>query len=165
MKCDQIQEVLLTDYLDQELNGTRLKEVEAHLAACSACREFLNAVKASIEFPLQKSSRIELSKDVIWQNIKSQIQPEYSQRPSFLDHLLNGFRGWTTLARTLSVFTAMVIIVAAVVFIKPNSVQVANNTQEINEEKEVLLAYVEDELMFDDGDENGYNTMIEEYFL
>jgi anti-sigma factor RsiW len=38
--CEEMQ-ALLNAYLDGELHGRRLREVEAHLAACAACRDEL----------------------------------------------------------------------------------------------------------------------------
>lgn len=45
MKCQDIQQQLLTDFLDNELSSVKKAEIDAHLMECALCRAFLAAVR------------------------------------------------------------------------------------------------------------------------
>ncbi len=46
-KCHDVFE-MLSEYLDQELTPQTCAEIEAHLAGCPPCIEFLNSLKRTI---------------------------------------------------------------------------------------------------------------------
>jgi anti-sigma factor RsiW len=48
MKCGDV-EVLISDYLDQELLGEVCRQIEEHLAQCPHCRVEVSTLKRTIE--------------------------------------------------------------------------------------------------------------------
>jgi anti-sigma factor RsiW len=48
MKCGDV-EVLISDYLDQELLGEVCRQIEEHLAQCPHCRVEVSTLKKTIE--------------------------------------------------------------------------------------------------------------------
>lgn len=94
MKCQGIQQQLLTDFLDQELSSAKRLEIDGHLAQCACCREFLAAVK-KVNDPLQASERVEPAAHV-WLNIRDQIEakpsPVIENIRSWFEEVLWGFR-------------------------------------------------------------------------
>ena len=40
MKCKKIQEIILTDYLDGQLDEKQRSSLGRHLAECKSCKEF-----------------------------------------------------------------------------------------------------------------------------
>jgi hypothetical protein len=51
MKC--LKKSVLPEYIDNELSGKQLREVEAHLAICASCRGNLERMKADIDLVLE----------------------------------------------------------------------------------------------------------------
>jgi len=72
MKCRQIQDLILTDYTDNEAPEAVRRQVEEHLAACSACRQFQAAVRARAVEPLQEAERAQAPAR-LWSRVTSAI--------------------------------------------------------------------------------------------
>ena len=159
MKCEQIQELLLTDYLDGQLDGNGLKSIEEHLSDCPGCREFLAAARKITVEPFSSSKKVFLSPEDVWQKIKQQIGRERPQ-PSVANPLAEMIIVFKQLvprpAWALSVIVAGLVITT----IYLNSL----NRQEIVQP--ASSEYIVDDLLVSQGDDNdGYGTAIEEYFL
>lgn len=71
ISCEKIKEILLTSYIDNELDEKTRKEVEQHLAGCYGCRE-LESLAKDVIAPLEKAGLMEPSSDV-WASIEEQI--------------------------------------------------------------------------------------------
>lgn len=67
----------LNPYLDDELKGRRLHQVEAHLAACGACREELDALRG-VSTLLQELPAPEFTSN---ERFVSQVNLRLAQRP------------------------------------------------------------------------------------
>ncbi|MBU1043200.1 MAG: zf-HC2 domain-containing protein [Candidatus Omnitrophica bacterium] len=180
MNCKKIQELILTDYLDQEMPQDRQKELETHIAACAACAEFLvRAKKAAIE-PLANTKNAKLSQDIIWSKIQKEIQTEkeslldYNQVPSFLEKLKSIIffpkprLAWSTLAVIAVLIIGLNIGQEQIDFGKNNQVKIAAvNSEKVVEnqiieiEREEYLSYLLDQ----DDAYTGYGTSLESYFL
>ncbi len=77
MKCDKIQQLILTDYTDGELNEIDSAFVDKHLETCRECRalaEKTNALSLS-------NALVEKPSDQLWQNIKNGIQDDEVREP------------------------------------------------------------------------------------
>ena len=72
ISCEKIKELLLTSYIDDELDENIRKEVEQHLDECFECRELVIMLKKDIIAPLEGSSLAEPSIEV-WAKIEEQI--------------------------------------------------------------------------------------------
>jgi anti-sigma factor RsiW len=72
MKCQDIQQQLLADFLDHELPSEQKVRIDQHLAACPLCREFLAAVK-HVNDPLQAVDGLEPGAHV-WDRIRDQVE-------------------------------------------------------------------------------------------
>ena len=57
MRCDKVKELLMTDYIDKELDGAAEKLVRQHLESCAACRAFEAAVQKSAIKPLKAAAQ------------------------------------------------------------------------------------------------------------
>lgn len=71
MDCKKIEEVILTDYIDGKVTGTRLKDIEAHLASCTRCRSLASSL-AAVSAELQKTKRMEPPSEV-WEKIRAEV--------------------------------------------------------------------------------------------
>jgi len=180
MNCKKVQELILTDYLDNEMPQDKQKELENHLASCAECKEFLAlAKKAAIE-PLANSKIANLFQDIIWSKIQKEIQAEkeslidYDPTLGFLEKLKSiMFFSKPRLAFSTFAVIAVLIIVFNISYQQidlgqNNQVKTAalNNQKVIDtgsavNEREEYLSYLLDQ----ENDYEGYGTSLESYFL
>jgi anti-sigma factor RsiW len=94
MKCQDIQQQLLADFLDNELPSVNKTEVDRHLAQCSFCREFLSAVK-KVNDPVHAVNDATPGAHV-WAKIREQVEARpFSMGESirgWFEEVLWGFR-------------------------------------------------------------------------
>jgi len=72
MNCRKIQDLILTDFTDNEASDDVRRLVEGHLAACSACRAFQAEVRQNAVRPLQEAERVEAPAR-LWSRVTSEI--------------------------------------------------------------------------------------------
>lgn len=74
MKCKKIQDIIITDYIDNELDGKARAVIHCHLAACKACREFLGSLTAVVK-PF-RDAEPSSPPDFLWGKIKAGLERE-----------------------------------------------------------------------------------------
>lgn len=168
MKCNQIQEFILTDYSDGQLEGEALKNVEQHLLSCPQCREFSAAVRQLSVEPFLKSNRPVPSQENVWRRIREGIEaepsPAYSPDP--LSDTISKLKQIVWMPRpALALLAVAVIVLITAVQLRTVGREKAAQMK-FMENKVTYLAYVADELSINQTDESdSYGTAIEEYFL
>ncbi len=94
MKCQDIEEQLLADFLDNEMTPEKKAVIESHLADCRSCREFLSAVK-QVNDPLEALDGLQPGAHV-WARVRDQIEarpsPLLEKIRSWFEEVLWGFR-------------------------------------------------------------------------
>jgi anti-sigma factor RsiW len=164
MKCKEIRESIISDYLDGELRPPTKEMIEAHLAQCKECREFAQVAKAT-ETAFREAEPAALDEERIWRQISERIgeQKQTSmiyepQRHSLTlaDRLRLAFK------RSFVVTTVVTAVIVAFVFF---SVHDRSREYAYNEEDIQLIENTLDELTIASLDEDGFSTEIEEYFL
>ena len=164
MKCSNWQDLILTDYLDNQMNEEQTTLVEEHLSDCRECREFAaNARKAVIE-PFENAQRKEPS-EVVWQNIKKAISEE--QEEGEFVSLWERVKETIFIPKPALAFAAIAIVLVIGVLILGgynHRLQIAKNAALQDQSDDV--DYVLDELAAY-SEENNFDepTGIEEYFL
>jgi anti-sigma factor RsiW len=93
MKCNEIQELLLTDFLDGELSNGRRAAVGQHLEGCLACREYAEEVRTAAVTPFVAAEEVSAPARV-WQAISETIDAEEraSLKVTLPDRLSDFFR-------------------------------------------------------------------------
>ena len=89
MNCKRARDVILTDYIDTNLNVSALGELEAHLKACPVCRLLAEEAKKAgdlFENPARKDPPPE-----IWRNIHAEISREASEKIRTAHHFPKKF--------------------------------------------------------------------------
>ena len=74
MKCHDIQNQLLTDFLDDQLPAGRKALIDRHLMECADCRHFLAAVK-KVNDPLWVIDGVEPAPHV-WSRVRDQVEAQ-----------------------------------------------------------------------------------------
>ena len=76
MDCKQIQEMLTSDYLDNELDPTTRGQVDRHLEKCPTCRKISENL-AAITLPLRQARKQNVPQDV-WPRVQAQLRRQHS---------------------------------------------------------------------------------------
>ena len=87
MECNKVQDLILTDYIDNEMPQESKEDLERHLLSCPSCQKFKMLVKKFSLDPFEDCPSPEVPKE-IWQNIQQKIPMQ--QKLSFTD-FFNGF--------------------------------------------------------------------------
>lgn len=175
--CKKIQELILTDYLDGEINEA---SIDKHIASCEECRKFIAVVKKTTVEPLKNSKKDVLSQEIVWSKIQKEISKEkiysneYDDAPSFFEKIKESFfLPNPTLA--IGSFAVLIFMILVLNFkgnqsqlVKINQSEGGNfrktriiDVQSENSNLELYLAY----LIKQENDFKDYGTSLEEYFL
>ncbi|MBN1622439.1 MAG: zf-HC2 domain-containing protein [Endomicrobiales bacterium] len=169
MNCKTIQELLITDYIDNELDSNSKKEIEKHLESCVKCREFYqNVYKVSVE-PFRNSKDAVIPEE-LWQSVKASIQRE--EKETILEKFrkkLIGILVFPRIAVAASIVLFVVVSVSYFYISRDSEVGIYVAEQK----QEVTYSDVQDEFYqsFDVAEndsmlyEDNFETIIEETFL
>ena len=72
MNCRRIQKLLMTDYIDGELNEKMRISILNHLATCDKCKQFEKTLQKETVSPF-KAAEKKTPPDFIWEKIRSRI--------------------------------------------------------------------------------------------
>lgn len=148
MNCEKIKELLMTDYIDGELEAALMKEVDAHIKKCGACRLLKAELEDKITVPLRQSGLVEPPQD-LWSRIKGEIEEGSAEKP--VPAVRIRLRDIFTVKRPVfAVAAVMVILLTAGIFTKSHFMR-----------KEMLTAYFEEQMEFIDSLNNGDNGFYE----
>lgn len=180
MNCDQVRDLILTDYVDGQLPEEQKMILDKHLKSCAACHAFALEVKKDLVVPFE-AVKSEVVPTAVWENIKDTIDPQEEYEPSWkaVIKFLGNLQG----LRQSAYFLASIVFVIglSMIFFNPSSskdklakdiqiqYQVASLESESAPEEsitETYLAYFDEEYSdVYDGVADEYGTDIEEYFL
>ena len=164
MKCNDIQELILTDYLDGEIHPDVKKQVDGHIAGCQLCREFLAVSRQVTEQPFKHSQPKFENQQEIWQKIKFKIEEEvltekFTPQWNWLERIKNIL---TVPRMSVALSVVVIALLTAAVYFRnsANTLMVhqsSDQTQIIND--------VVEELSMGEDEEDSYGTDLENYFL
>ena len=158
MKCRDIQDKLLTDFLDNELSSSEKELLQAHMAGCSSCRE-LSASVHKVNAEILFADGADLPPERVWLNIRRNIEQKplslREKAMAWLEGLSFGFRPSFSYAG--AVFTALLVVLVVAV---PQGVR--HLSAKADSEMALQLAYADDETVFvPDGEDVGQGTFVE----
>ncbi len=108
MNCNDINQLVLTDYIDGELAPAKIKMIDAHIDDCAACRSQVEAVRQQSDL-LAQAQNIGVPHELVWNRIKIGIREQrvVSPAPVF------GFPAWRPVF-AVSIF--LMLITAGIVY-------------------------------------------------
>ncbi|MCX5701593.1 MAG: zf-HC2 domain-containing protein, partial [Candidatus Omnitrophica bacterium] len=122
MNCKKIKDLIITDYIDQELSKSRQEEVITHLKTCSRCRAFEQALRKRVSEPLRKIEPVK-PPESIWQRVQEAIDEEETVQhsPSLLGRIYDFLKGAVLWPKPVFAFssTFAVILIAALFLWRP----------------------------------------------
>ncbi len=99
MKCNKFRDLIITDYVDGELDEQGKQEVERHLQGCAGCREFAAAVSTLALDPLRKTVSAE-PPAFLWTRIQSRLEQDHQRKPGLK---------WLQVLATAAMFLVMAL--------------------------------------------------------
>ncbi len=159
-KCDHFKGLILTDYIDGELDKNSLEIVESHLLGCSDCRAYLKEVKNNTAFLYQQALHQQVPAG-LWDAVREHIEEE--------NHLTNPLEDFIDKLKGLMVFPRMVPIFASLLLmllvgsVTLNSIQ--SQRAQAKDQGEYLVALLSSTGTGSPSDNNEWGTPIEHYFL
>ncbi len=166
MNCKNVEELILTDYLDGQMDEGQKKQLEKHLASCVHCREYELAVRKTVIGPFDNSERVN-PPAVIWHKIKEQIEEEQKEE------LTSPFADFIRSIKSLLYVPKPAFAVAMIVIlllVTVSVIKLPSKNQEIvkvdTENQVECITYLISVFDQDSANEdNDFETSIEEYFL
>ncbi len=75
MDCKKIQDLIITDYLDRELEEPGRKQVDEHIKLCTACSEYKEKLLNAAQRPFEEVREVR-PPEKIWEKIESALDAE-----------------------------------------------------------------------------------------
>ncbi len=167
MKCKYVKELILTDYLDEQLEKEQKTQIEKHLTICRDCREYELLTKKAVVEPFNDLERHN-PPEATWNKIREQIEEELPlQEPanSFADLILR-IKSFLHIPKPAFVVTAIIVLLLAVITViklQPEDQKIVKVNPESQIECINYLMTVFDQETMNGNDDFG--TSIEELFL
>lgn len=99
MRCNKFRDIIITDYVDGELDAQGQQEIERHLQECAGCREFAAAVSALSVTPLRETAPEE-PPAFLWTRIQNRLGQDQQRKPGLK---------WLQVLTTSAMFLIMVL--------------------------------------------------------
>ncbi len=164
-KCDHFKDLILTDYIDGELDKDSAGSLENHLLDCCDCRVFLKEVKANAAiFPASCSANV-LRQPVpaeLWAAVRQRIEHENQAAVNPLAEFIDKLKGLIIFPRMAPVFASVILMFLAG-SVTLNTIQMQQAKEKDQGEYLVLLLTSRGPAV--PTDNNGLGTPIEHYFL
>jgi anti-sigma factor RsiW len=159
-KCDYFKDLILTDYIDGELDKNSAGGLESHLLDCSDCRVFFKEVKDNAALPFQQALRQPVPVQ-LWDTIKQSIEHENQAKSPLTDYIAQ-LKGWVVAPRMVPVFASLILMFLAG-SVTLNTIQVQQAREKDQGEYLISLLGPRDSLV--PSENNDFGTPIEHYFL
>jgi hypothetical protein len=166
MKCEKIQELLLTGYCDEHISDAEKKIVQRHVCECKLCAQFSEEIKVYAAKPFQNATQHPVP-DTIWTNVYARIQREqkrqyvYAGPKEFFATIYEELRHLPKIAYGFSGALACFAILMFTLHMKPSTPDSAR--QYIQEQ---FLVFASEQASFFNQEESlAFSSVIEEFFL
>ncbi len=167
MKCKYVKELILTDYLDEQLGKEQKTQIEKHLTICKGCKEYELLTRTAVVEPFNNLERHN-PPEAAWHKIREQIEEELPlQEPtnSFAD-LIRSIKTFLYIPKPAFVVTTIIVLLIAVITVirlQPEDQKIVKVNSESQIECITYLISVFDQETVNGNDDFG--TSIEELFL
>jgi len=166
MRCDEIRDLILTDYMDTQMPRDQREAIEKHLSSCENCFDLaLNVRKLTVQ-PFFGAQRNRISKDAVWKKVRAQIEAEHAPtvRTNPIGELLNRLKENFYIPKPAFALGLVIVVLLGVkiFFIAPKA-EFQYVRQIVNQQEQFVGGDIFD--MASDDSNGSYGTDIEEYFL
>ncbi|MGA2775812.1 MAG: zf-HC2 domain-containing protein [Candidatus Omnitrophota bacterium] len=165
MNCEKIKELILTDYIDNEINDEEKMRLNIHFANCQGCKEFLETVKDTVVKAFANAKKVEPS-ELIWLRVKEAIIAKQQQKLGFVASLLEKLKFVFSIPNsilTMSTIMALVLIVVLMTTFKFSNKETLETSRE--DQAEYSTYSIEAPIGVFLNNDSGFETLVEKYFL
>lgn len=161
---DEIKELILTDYLDDELDLEQRKAVEAYVAQHPELQEFVKTAKGSLKEPFENIKQ-EQPPEQVWHHIKESIEDSRISAPSPFKTFIKRLKESLSKPSPALAFGSLSIIL--LLGVGPYVWQKASPTNNYSDEQQIeyLSLLVDDDLDSSEEEDGFIGSAIEDYFL
>lgn len=165
MDCEKARELILTDYIDNEMNDGERKLLTIHFSRCHECKEFFDTVMNTTVKPFASAKKVE-PPESIWERVKEAITAEEQKKPGFVASVLEKLKSGFYIpkpALVMSTIMALVLIMALTTTLKFSNKEVLETNRE--EQAEYSTYSIETPVGALLNNDDGFGTCVEKYFL
>lgn len=160
MNCNEIQELLVTDYFDGQMAKDLEDAVKKHIDTCRLCRKRLDELE-NLRTMFKKASRFTPPPEVWWRIREAIITQRAKERRNAFSYAGMTFRQFFSAKPMAVALTLLVIIFTFILVYKPAGERQLSSNGHNGHVGELALWLYEDNT-----DETySFGTEIEEYFL
>lgn len=167
MNCKKIQQLILTDYYDNEVTDYMHTIIEQHILNCPDCRAFADEVKEHAVLTAKKYPEI-MPPPAVWFQVKKSIEAIQGRRaiPAFLYDLIDWLTARIHPFYISAAVSLTILIIVIITQIPVNHTQYHLVGEYLHEQLSFLGKLNGEEKAEHETDFNGnFDTTIEEYFL
>ena len=103
MNCEKTKELILTDYIDNEISEKDKIRLNIHFADCQECQGFFEIVKRTVVKPFANLKKVE-PPELIWERIKEAIVAKQQENPIFVFHIPRPVLAMSTMMALVLIF-------------------------------------------------------------
>jgi len=165
MNCEKIKELILTDYIDNEMNDVERTRLNVHFARCPGCKEFFETVKNTVVKPFTNAKKIE-PPGFIWYRVKEAIMAEEQKKLGFVARLLEKLKAVFYIPRpalAMSTIMVLAVIVVLMTTLKFSNKEALETNRE--DQAEYSTYSIETPVSVLLNNDEGFGTLVEKYFL
>ena len=166
MNCKEIQDSIITDYVDGQIDVRSKGLIDQHLGVCHTCMGFLSSIQKEAINPFVNTLK-EVPNDLLWRGIKQTIVDEQHQQlvKGLKPDLWERFKVLIHIPRpafALATMVTMIFMIASTgqLFISPPPVKINGPDQ-----MEYLSTLVDEPVDLDSNSGTESQTPIEKVFL
>jgi predicted anti-sigma-YlaC factor YlaD len=165
MNCKKAQELILTDYLDGQMDNKSNILLEEHMANCRTCKEFCATAKKVGDKLLAAVDRVN-PPEFVWRRVKESIIVEQRKKAAFPAKFFEKIRYAFYIPNPALAFAtifALILVFGAITRLTVHDRAMLNVS---GQEQAEYLDYSGDIIAdVSANDEAGFGTSIEKYFL
>jgi predicted anti-sigma-YlaC factor YlaD len=165
MNCEKIKELILTDYIDNEMSDEVRIRLNIHFANCHKCKEFLETVKNTVVSPFTNVKKVEPS-GFLWYRLKEAIIAQQRKKPGLVTGILERLRPVFYIPKPALVMSTVMVLVFVVVL--TNTLRLSDK-EKLESSRETQAEYsvysIETPVSALLNNDNGFGTLVEKYFL
>ncbi len=109
-KCEQIKDLILTNYMDGQLDLKLRQGVEEHLLDCRDCRAFFKEIKNHTVLPFHQGNPQPVPAQ-LWSNIKESLAED--QQPALGQGLVEALKDLFVFPRLVPMLASLVVMLMA----------------------------------------------------
>lgn len=163
MDCKKVQALIMTDFIDGEINKQLLEELRVHLNDCSQCRQFEQILREEAVEPFKQARRLK-PPESLWFSIREIIGSE--QKKGIFAALKERMAIRDSLRIKVMATATLMAVIFTTIFFSQLVRHKQNISADYSAQEITFISYLDTDLVSSDDNINtDFGTTIEEFFL